>query len=357
VRALSFGVLFASLLVPATAQITASYAPYGAGCNGTGLGLGANHVVPAAMANAYGASNNSIPFTWSPIRYQQVFLGADLPAAFTAGALALRQDNGGPLGQAITVDLEIQAGFTSLTPQTLNTTFAANFDSGPPIVVLPRAQVTFPDQPAGGPASPADFYLTIPWPNAFPWNPSAGLNLLLQVTVYGNSFGSQVWGYPLDATWGGTARLYGNGAAATTGTLESNYGLVMGLRELTNTAVPRLYSTATPMINDVFRVRLAQARASSFGVLVLGLSNTWWNNAPLDLAARGAPGCWLLASIEDTQLALVNASGNGSFVYSLPNNIYLLGMRFYNQYLVYDPMVNALGFVVSNAGTGLIGNQ
>jgi len=358
-RSLSLSVLFAtSLLVSAPAQVTATYAPYGSGCNGTGTGLGANHVVPAAMASAFGGSNNSIPFTWSPVRYQQVFLGTDLPVAFTAAGLALRQDNGGPIAQGITVDLEIQAGFTTRTPQTMNTTFAANFDSGAPVVVLPRAQVVFPDQPAG-PASPADFFFTISWPSSFNWNPAAGLNLLIQVTVFGNSWGNQTWGYPLDATYGGTARLYGSGATATTCTLESNYGLVMGLRELSHTAVPRLFSTSTPQINDVFRVRLAEARASSFGLLVLGLSDTWWNNGPLplDLAARGAPGCQLLAAIDDAQLALTNAAGSASYVYTLPNNIYLLGMRFFNQYLVYDPAVNALGFVVSNAGAGLLGNQ
>ena len=75
------------------------------------------------------------------------------------------------------------------------------------------------------------------------------------------------------------------------------------------------------------------------------------------MSPHGAPGCWLLAAAESTQLVLTNSVGYGSLTYSLPNNIYLLGMPFYNQFLVHDPTVNGLGFVVSNGGVGLIGNQ
>lgn len=342
----------------AVAQVTATYTPFGAGCPGTGSGLGANHVVPAPMANGFGGSDNSMPFTWSPMRYQQVFLGTDLPTAFTMAGLSLRQNENGPIAHGVTVDLEIQVGYTTLAPQTLGTTFAANFDSGPAITVLPRALIVFPDQPAH-PTNPAEFFVTIGWPTHFAWSPAAGRNFLIQVTVFGNSAGNIVWGYPLDATWGGTARMYAYSPNATSGTLESNYGLVLGLRALTQAAVPVLYSTSTPQIGDTFRVRVAQARASSAALLCLGVSKNTWAGVPLplDLGWLGAPGCAVLASIDHAQPMGLDATGYGSFSYTLPNNIYMLGQRFYNQALVADPSANLLGFALSNGGEGLIGNQ
>ena len=117
------------------AQVDATYEPYGTGCNGTGTGLGGRNVLPAAMATSFGGSDNSIPFTWSPVRYQQVFLGSDLPSAFTMAGLELRQNERGPVAHGVTVDLEIMVGYTTRTPTTMSTTFATNFDSGTPVVV------------------------------------------------------------------------------------------------------------------------------------------------------------------------------------------------------------------------------
>jgi hypothetical protein len=53
----------------------------------------------------------------------------------------------------------------------------------------------------------------------------------------------------------------------------------------------------------------------------------------------------------------IGAGGTGSYSYVLPNSIYLLGLRFYNQALIADPAANALGFALTNGGIGLIGNQ
>jgi hypothetical protein len=94
-------------------------------------------------------------------------------------------------------------------------------------------------------------------------------------------------------------------------------------------------------------------------MLFLGFSDTSWAGIPLpfELAPLGASGCFLLTSIDDVQPVATNAQGAASFSYALPNNIYLLGERFYNQYLVADPMVNGLGVVLSNGGVGMFGNQ
>ncbi len=351
-----FTVTCALLAGAPLAQIVAKYSAYGSGCPGSGTGLGVIHVCPANMANSFGGSDNSIPFTWSPVRYQQVFLGSELPVAFSMAGISLRQDERGA-AHGVTVDLEIAVGYTTKTPPTMSTTFAANFDSGAPVIVLPRAQIVFPDMPLP-PTTPSDFFLTIPWPVAFAWAPAPGRNFLIQVSVYGNSHGNQPWGYPLDAN-GGTARLYGSGANAVTGKLEVGYGLVMGFRELTNTAVPLLYTTSTPQIGDTFRVRLGQARASTPALLLLGMSKTNWLGIPLplELTGFGAPGCRLLAAIDDSRQVTTSAGGATSYVYTIPNDIYLLNIRFYNQWIVLDPPANAFQHAFSNGGEGVIGNM
>lgn len=344
---------------PALGQYDATYTPFGAGCNGTGSGLGANNVVPAAYANAFGGSDNSIPFTWSPVRYQQVFAGTDLPSAFTIGGLAVRQNERGPIAHNITVDLEIKVGYTTRTPGTMSTVFASNFDAGTPVVVLPRSNVTFPDQSPTPPSSPSQFLFTIPWPNHFAWVPSPGNNFLLDVTIYGNSFGNQIWGYPLDAGSGQTARLYGSPASATSGSLESGYGLVLGLVEWNSTAVPVLSSAETPQIGNQFPVTVSQARPNSAALLLFGVSNRTWGSLslPFDLGVIGAPGCPVLASGELALSVATRTDGRGTITLDIPNNIYMLGGRFYNQYLVVDPPANALGLAVSNAAVGVVGNQ
>ena len=132
---LALGVLAAASLCPA--QVTATYATYGTGCPGTGVGLGATQVLPAAANSAWG-SGNAIPFGWTPNRYQQIFLGSELPNAFTMAALSLRQTHTGPVAHNFAVDREIRVGYTTRWSGTMSTTFASNWDAGAPTLVLPR---------------------------------------------------------------------------------------------------------------------------------------------------------------------------------------------------------------------------
>ncbi|MEZ5965469.1 MAG: hypothetical protein R3F56_16670 [Planctomycetota bacterium] len=346
--------LVALLAASAAAQIDASYAPYGTGCAGTGIGLGATDILPAAAATRFG-SGNVIPFGWSSNKYQQVFLGSELPSPRTLAALALRFTNQPGITPTFVVDMEISVGYSTRWQGTLDTTFANNWDVAPPVNVLPRSQVTLPDVQQA--TSPTDFGVLIPWNNTFAWAPAAGQNLMVEITVYGNSVGGGVYGYPLDNV-SGCYSVWGTPATATSGQIRT-FGPVMGLVEQTNTAVPRLYSTSTPQIGNTFRVRVAQCRPSTPALMLLGASSSRFNGLPLpfDLGILGAPGCPLLASAEVMQTMTINSSGAGSIQYSLPNTIYLLSQRFYNQALVVDPAANVLGLAVSNGGVGLVGNQ
>jgi hypothetical protein len=341
-----------------SAQVTATYGVFGAGCPGTGIGLGGTQLLPAAAATTWGAGN-AIPFGWSPNKYQQVFLGNELPAAFTMAALSLRQPHTGPVAHNFTIDVEIRVGYTTRWLPTLSTTFAANWDAGAPVTVLPRSLVDFPDQSQSPPANPTDVLLTIPWQNTFDWVPQAGRNLLVEVIVFGNSSGT-IYGYPID-NLGGTVSIWGTPETATTanGGPVRTFGLVMGFVEQTHTAVPRLYSTDTPQIGNTFRVRLSQTAPSSIAALFFGWSSTTWNGVPLpmDLGGIGAPSCDLLVSPDDIRVLLTNGAGAANQQYDIPNVIYALGQSFYNQAFVFDPTVNPLGFVGTNGGVGVFGNQ
>jgi len=359
-RSCSFLALVVSLAALLPAQIQATYDTYGKGCPGTGVGIGNGHIVPGTYATVYASSNNVLGFSNATSKYQQVFSATEFPSAYTMTALGLRWDN--QLTRAIdgaTFDLELQVGYTTRTPTTLSTTFAANFDSGTPVTVLPRSLVKYPNIPYPVPLDPTNFQLVIPWTTTFAWVPTPGRNLLVQVTQRGNSSGFP-WPYPLDAGYSpNTARLYATPDTATTGTLDGfTYGYVMSFFAWTSTAVPVLGSHDQPQIGNTCRIDLLQARASAPAFLLHGVSNFVWSSypLPLDLGFLGAPLCSLLASADVVLPVTTTAAGKGAFTYSVPMNFAFVGVPFFNQFLVLDPGANPLGLAVTNGGAGVIGN-
>ncbi len=351
-----------TLAVPALTALlaaqTATYDPFGSGCPGTGTGLGAGHVAPQAYASVFASSNNAICFTPQPARYQQVFTASQFPGPFTMGGVALRWDNQNQLQlPGALVDFEISVGYTTRTPTTLGTNFAANFDVGPPVVVLPRTLVSFPSENNPPPTNPTEFQVLINWPVTFAWNPQPGQNLLVEFVQRGASVTS--WTYVFDCGYSPeTARLYGSDTA-TTGTLDGfSYGYMMKFFAVTNTAVPLLTNSDFPQIGGQFSVKLSQATAATIALLEHGGSNTSWNGTPLpfDLGLFGAPGCDLLTSADVLVTRTVNAQGKASFQYNVPLSLPLIGQHLYNQWAVWDPMANAFGLAFSNGGDGVIGN-
>lgn len=351
------------LLTTATlvsAQVTATFTTFGQGCPGTGLGLGGTTIAPAMAATNWG-SGNAIPFGWSPVRFQQVLSVADLPQALTMAGVSLRQPHTGPVAQRFTVDLELRIGYTLRTGAALSSTFDANWDVAPPVLVVPRQQVVFPDQLAGYPQSPDQFLLTIPWATTFQWVPQAGRNLLVEVVVHGNSWGNGVYGYPIDNVSGTTA-IWGtpaNTAVANGYGGPRAFGPAFGFVAQTSTAVPSLFSTQTPQIGDQFRIRVAQCAPSAGVFLLAGFATSQWSGQPLplDLGGYGAAGCAVLLAPAATDVLVASAAGTTNRQYDLPNNIYLLGLHLFHQAFVVDPLANGLGLAASNGGDGLLGNQ
>ncbi len=121
--------------------------------------------------------------------------------------------------------------------------------------------------------------------------------------------------------------------------------------------IPVLSAKGLPGIGKSFTVELARARPNTAALLSLGASNTSWGTfrLPLDLTPAGASGCKLLASLDVFGVRTTSASGTASVPFPIPNQTGLLGVRFYNQWIVVDQAANAFGFAFSNGGVAQIG--
>ncbi|MCA8972570.1 MAG: hypothetical protein KDC95_22475, partial [Planctomycetes bacterium] len=95
---------------------------------------------------------------------------------------------------------------------------------------------------------------------------------------------------------------------------------------------------------------VTQARPSSVAILYLGASQL---NVSLGALAAG---CSVYCSY-DALLGAVptNATGSGSLTLPVPNSTGLIGIKFYNQYIVLDAPANTLGLTFTNGGAGKIG--
>ena len=372
-------ILISSLLlaVPALAQegtttsggsggtgtdVPATFQNYGTGCPGSGLGLGTKVIVPAALAASFGNSNNNIPFSWTPTRYQQVFLGSEVGSPLPFVALTLRQDDQFSNFDAHKVDLAIWLGGSTFDHTTLTNTFDGNFNStaAPKTLVFKQRMYSLPKMPPANPTNPADFFIAIPFDLPYVSTLAANENLVIEVINYGNTNGNQLFTYPLDADSATTTtRLYASGnPTATTGTLGRSYGHVMGFAQLGGAPLPlHIQNSNLPKIGQDFHFELLHARANAAGALIAGTSNTSSGGLPLpfSLAGIGAPGCSLLASTTIVLPIITNAGGDLAATLSIPNNPLLDGFQLYLQFAVTDT-ANALGLVSSDGGQLTIGN-
>jgi PKD repeat protein len=114
-------------------------------------------------------------------------------------------------------------------------------------------------------------------------------------------------------------------------------------------------------------VRSAPALGNTMRVDLTGLPHDvvlyWWGTSnttspfgplPLDLAALGAPGCAVRASM-DASLLLFGAGGTATFQFAVPSSPAVYGARFYTQGLALDLAANALGLTTTDAAGFVVG--
>ena len=294
-----------------------------------------------------------------PAHYEQVFDGTELPNTEVMNGLGLRQDDAFSGFTGASVDLEMNLGPTTFAVTGITNSFAGNFNAGTPTNVLPRQNIVLPTMPPTNPVNPATFFIQIPFTTPHVYIPTAGQNLLLEVIQRGNSRGNAIFTYPLDAGSGiTTTRLYGFPDSAVTGTLGTNYGMVMFFNHIgAGNSTPRLSNTGRPIINSSFSVDLSLAAANTVAILFTGLSNTNFHGFPLpiNLTGVGAPLCNLLVSDTIVLVVGTNGAGAGTQPLAIPNDNSLSGAVFYQQYIVLDAGANAFGFSFSNGGRATIG--
>ena len=163
------------------------------------------------------------------------------------------------------------------------------------------------------------------------------------VVVYhmGNIIGSETWEYTNRQLPKATYTSFGTGCAGSVG-------------------VPVLAATTghLPRLGSKFDLELTGLPAGAFtrAFGMVGASNTTWlgGNLPFDLRAAGMPGCNLLVSM-DILHNLSIVSGKATWSFQIPTDPTVAGGQFYLQGLVFEPGINQLGAIVSNAGAGRIG--
>jgi hypothetical protein len=335
-------------------QTAGDYQYYGTGCKGTGGFSG--DILPKYFGGAMGNNANSFPWGTSNQRFQQPFLGTELatPAAYTA--LHLRAGTSASTVGG-NVSLEIRFGYTTLTHATLTTNYASNMDSGP-LTLVYNSTFNFP--PFAVNTDPQNFnQISIPFSAPWTYVPAAGRNILMEVLNKNTAAVSQFPDNCSDVTNGTTSRLYATGTAALTGTSTRNYGPVSGLAKAGNgSATPSLTAAGLPIIGQNLTIRLGAARKNAVAICPIGPSDTLWGALPLpfDMTVVNAPGCGLRASLDGLIIgAVADANGNGQFVLPIPNSVGLIGIIFYNQWLVFDAPANTLGIVTTNGGKATIG--
>lgn len=123
--------------------------------------------------------------------------------------------------------------------------------------------------------------------------------------------------------------------------------------------VPTLVAPASgPQIGATLALTIQSLPITSAVFGILGISNTSLGGAvplPLELSGVGMPGCRLLVSTEWIGFVPRLTPSTAQWNLPIPYDASLLGGAFYQQAAVLDPAANALGVVLSNAGSAVIG--
>jgi len=191
-----------------------------------------------------------------------------------------------------------------------------------------------------------------------------GANLVIQLTLTGNhKTGAVGTGFHRDSTH---QRVYSVGwtgsppATGSSGMAAQKFEVAVGMNDLHTfgvgcngaNGVPTQTLTGSAKLGQSFAFNLTNAPAKAPVYHVLGLTRT---EPRFDLAAAGAPGCFLYESIDSLSTVVADASGAYSLKVSVPQSSSLLCVRVYTQFFPFDKS-NAFGLTASNYGRILLGN-
>lgn len=156
--------------------------------------------------------------------------------------------------------------------------------------------------------------------------------------------------------------ITGSGFARQSSGLLLIFGRIPGSFQAFGTAcagssgLPTIQIAPLPRVGASITVSATNVRPLQPGILAFGASNTSWGTQPLPapLDALGMTGCTLWIS-PDLLEQVSTGLGIARWTAPIPNDVGLIGARFFNQFLLLDPGVNPLGVVASNASVCGIG--
>ncbi len=308
------------------------------------------------------------PFPGGIGRYQQWFSAASLQGTILE-PMRIEQLEffaGSSLSAiAAQIDCEIFMGHGKFSGVT--GAFDSNWDSAP-VTVKSRAMVQLNAVPAGAVA------ITLPFTTRFTWDRVRPV--LIEIRVHGNSLSNQPFNYNFRgalAATGLTSRVYGAGSVGVTnGT--SSQGVGMVARFTARPGVVLGYGAGCPGEGNFVPVASVQqvpspgitwthqlSQAASQRICIWAIGDTNAAPFPVDLVQLlyGTPSnCFLTHNALGTAVVMSVGGGAGAGLASLPVPLPAttgyVGLSFYTQWLVIDPLAPAGGLSVSNSHRSIV---
>lgn len=308
----------------------------------------------ATVPNVPSPQNVDRPWAGGIGRYQQWWSAPSLQATIPEPARLERLEcfAGSSLtSTTTTIDCEIllahglASGVTGV--------FGNNY-STPPVVVLPRQNITLAAGATGA------VVLNVPFSTLFTWDRVRPL--LLEVRIYGNGLGNQPFLYNfrgVTASIGATTRVYQAGSTgATSGLVQPGVGLIARFTARPGVlldygtgcaggggVVPknRIQQVMSPGIG--WTHYLENAASQSIALWIMGPSDAAWETIPLPvdlslLFGYPSPGCMLRTNPVWIGAYVTVGGGPGSglasFTWQLPGVTSYVGLSFYTQWIVFD---------------------
>ena len=336
-----------------------TYRLYGTACAGTGPDPALGTVQPPPARGAYVAGSTKVPFDHTVCRLLQAYDGTSFPAGgMLLEQLAFRRDDEQAETPSYQVLAEVFLGYTAKPAHQLDRVFDANY-AGPKSKVVATRWIDLPGT-QGLPYAPNHFDWLIPLDAPFLLQPAPGQNVLVEIKVHGSTLAPNSPPVLCDALRepSGVSRVYATSSAqAPFGDLDFAANVIAFVPAGLAGATPNLQAAGVPQLGGTFAVVLRNARPNAPAFLAHGTSRSAWASLPLpfDLTALGAPGCALATDYALTLPLTIAVTGQGKFVYTIPNLPVLTGQNFCNQGLILDAAANALGMALTNGGIATIG--
>ena len=285
---------------------------------------------PKSVATA-GNTNNNIPYSWYPTRYQQIydydtFVGSTVvPVKSINYRMNKSFANGKYGGQSVTLSVWMAytpQGTTPVTSKNATTTFANNIDTKTLVQVISKKTILMPK------LSNTGFGIKLPTSKAFIFSSAFKKSLVIETRVYSNTNSNKIFTYPLDA-------FSGSGVGAGSYTQNGTYA---GCKSKSNSTVSHYAIPTYLKVGSAINYSYGYGRAASLPALMSLGAKT------LNLTLPGT-SCKVVNDLIAIFPGVTNTSSSGYYRVNLPipNNPTLANVVFKTQMFFFEKGANSLG--------------